>query len=192
MDRGYQTEALADATTKLIWCALDHCPHFSHDFDPSATLDDCESTVYTLLGFVSRKRPLPQWNVSEDYYRRAIDRGGKNLCTAQSYLTQLYLSNGDWNNATNAIEYLCSQCGHEDELVRQAQNEYNRLGLSADVLDFQQICGDAAEDKEANVNATNETSASSFFVSAHPLLWIATIVVLLRRLMYPLVNAPSH
>lgn len=143
MDRGYQTEELADVTTNLIWCALDHCPEFAHDFDPSASLEDCESIVLTLMGFVSRKRPIPQWNVSEDYYKRAIEKGGSNVCTAQSYLTQLYLTKGRWEDASSALSSLCFSCQNESSLIRQAQIEHERLGIDAGDLDFEKICSQA-------------------------------------------------
>eukprot|EP00977_Amphora_coffeiformis_P030325 scaffold46277_cov183-Amphora_coffeaeformis.AAC.1 len=78
MDHGYQTEALATQTRELIWCAMDHCPDAARDFDPTATTADCESILYTLLGFVSRKRPIPQWERAIDYYHEAIRRGGNN------------------------------------------------------------------------------------------------------------------
>lgn len=141
MNRGFQTEELANETTNLIWCALDHCPSFSRDFDPIASQNDCESTVLTLLGYVNRKRPLPQWNVSEDYYREAIEKGGKNTCTAQSYLSQLFMSKGDFAAAATMIQALCVDCALEQpNIIFQTKQEYSRLGISGDQLDFSSLC----------------------------------------------------
>jgi hypothetical protein len=141
MDRGFQTETLANATVELIWCALDHCPMAAQDVVPSATQDDCKSMIYTLLGFVQRKRPIPQWDAALDYYEKAIELKGQNECAAHSYLTQLYLSNDNFTGAEKQIETLCSRCHEERPLmIEQAKLEYDRLELSADDLDWNEHC----------------------------------------------------
>ena len=129
MDHGYQTEALAEQTLELIWCALDHCPGPALAFDPDASVADCESMIYTLMGFVSRKRPIPQYDKATQYYYEAIARGGSNACAAQSYLTQLYWSRGPYyaEEAQNQTLALCQACAASDPLlVRQAKQEYDR------------------------------------------------------------------
>ena len=111
MDRAFETEHVANTTSDLIWCALDHCPTFAQDVFVDATLEDCESIVFTLLGYVNRKRPVPQWNFSEHYYRQALERNtSSNWCAAQSYVTQLFLSKGDWSSAQAELEILCQEC----------------------------------------------------------------------------------
>ena len=54
MDRGYQTEELAKQTLEWMWCAFDHCPQFANIWDENEviTKEDCEGTVYILMGFV--------------------------------------------------------------------------------------------------------------------------------------------
>lgn len=143
MDRGYQTEEIANVTSELIWCALDHCPAFAQDFDPTiVTREECESIVFTLLGFVNRKRPIPQWGVAEDYYRKAIDQAGSTNteCVARSYLTQLFLTKNDWENATEAVGLMCLNCREESTLIQQARGEYRMLGIASADLDFDRIC----------------------------------------------------
>lgn len=167
MERGYQTEELANITTNLVWCALDHCPHFALDFDAVATKQDCESTVFTLLGFLSRKRPLPQWEVSEKYYQEAIERGGKNNCTARSYLSQLYLNKGDWINASEAIISLCSTCQDQPALILQARHEYNRIATEWGTFNFDEVCGSREAISAAVPTSTGSTAILSivFFVA---------------------------
>jgi Plastocyanin-like domain. len=98
LDRGFQTEELANKTLEWIWCGLDHCPSFV-DIWPNATLADCKGAVYSLMGYVSRKRPIPQWSKAEYYYNKAIDTKGTYECDARSYLTELYLQKGDYETA---------------------------------------------------------------------------------------------
>lgn len=129
MDHGYQTEELAEQTLQLIWCAMDHCPSAAWDVAPNASLQDCEAMIYTLMGFVSRKRPIPQWDQARDYYHEAIARGGSNLCAAQSYLAQLYWSRGPTfaEMARNQTQHLCQECAASDPLlVQQAKLEFDR------------------------------------------------------------------
>lgn len=128
MDHGYQTEELADATLELIWCAMDHCPMAARDVSHTATREDCESMIYTLMGFVSRKRPVPQWNISEDYYRKAIQRGGSNECAAQSYISQLFWSKGEYATAVNETTTLCRLCSDtEPLLVAQTKLDFDKV-----------------------------------------------------------------
>lgn len=164
MDRGYQTEDLADITTELIWCGLDHCPQFAYDFDPSASWENCESMIFTLLGFISRKRPIPRWNESEKYYKRAIKKGGSNTCTARSYLTQLYMTKGAWINASLAVAELCANCQNEPDLIRQAELEYQRLNVAASDFDFHQAC---------------QSSAYSLHVSHHNFIGAMLVTIVL-------------
>ena len=88
--------------------------------------------IYTLMGFVSRKRPIPQWDRAEEYYDNAISRGGSNLCAAHSYLTQLYWSRGPAyiEQAQNQTIVLCEACVASNPLlVLQARQEFERQGF---------------------------------------------------------------
>ena len=165
MDRGFQTEDVATHTANLIWCALDHCPSAAHDVDPTATNETCASMIYTLLGYVHRKRPLPQWTTSLDYYQRAIKLEGPNQCAAESYLTQLYLNflvlspqeqdnhslldrlpNGIANRTAFDLAYqqtrqLCTLCSATSPLlVQQARAEYRRLEIAPTTFAFDDAC----------------------------------------------------
>ena len=60
IERGYQTEELAHQTVEWIWCGLEHhCPEMARDIWDDATIQDCESILNLLLGFIHRKRPIP-------------------------------------------------------------------------------------------------------------------------------------
>ena len=134
IDRGYQTEALADQTHEWIWCALEHhCPSMAWDVWPDATMQDCTSILYLLLGFINRKRPIPKWENAEHYYRLAINDSNatnitisevesvnnsnnhmfltsRNECAARSYLSKLFLDKGDFKSATKEADILCYRC----------------------------------------------------------------------------------
>lgn len=165
MDHGYQTEALAEQTLELIWCALDHCPGPALEFNPDSTIAECESVLYTLMGFVSRKRPVPQWDRAEEYYNKAILRGGSNLCAAQSYLTQLYWSRGpDFiEQAQNQTIVLCKACAASDPLlVLQAKQEFEKQGF-----------GTWPALECANADTTlSSSSATPLFATGQPSLWM--------------------
>mmetsp|Transcript_5584 Transcript_5584/g.8577 ORF Transcript_5584/g.8577 Transcript_5584/m.8577 type:complete len:622 (-) Transcript_5584:314-2179(-) len=132
--RGYQTEALANQTLQWIWCGLDHCPSFLDTTGNNVTVEDCEGAIYTLMGYVSRKRPIPRYDESEHYYRLAIDGGGANECAARSYLTKMYLDKQDFDNATLSANELCQVCGKGEDndlfgtSVRQTKAAFEEAG----------------------------------------------------------------
>jgi hypothetical protein len=138
LDRGFQTEQLAEQTIDWIWCGMDHCPSFA-DILPNATLADCKGAVYSLMGYVSRKRPEPQWSKAEYYYNRAIDAGGIYECDARSYLTELFLQKGDYETALTKVNDLCEFCGKGDvgdpygNAVRQVKSMFDALSVEAGV-----------------------------------------------------------
>jgi hypothetical protein len=72
MDRGYQTESMAEHTLEVIWCLEDHCPASARDWDAQATASSCRADVHNLAGFVSRKRPEPQLDKAREYYDEAL------------------------------------------------------------------------------------------------------------------------
>ena len=54
----------------------------------------CMADVYNLGGFVSRKRPLPDFAHSERYYHTALSHD-PNHCPTLGYLSELYLMMGN-------------------------------------------------------------------------------------------------
>lgn len=136
MNLGYQTEEIANITKDWIWCGLDHCPEF-YDLGGSAQNlnDDCVGAANTLLGFIERKKPIPDYTMSEKYYRIAIDAGGLSECDARSYLTKMFLDKGDFENATTNGAELCQVCGNGNfddpygPSVRQARNAFEHSPL---------------------------------------------------------------
>ena len=92
LDRGYQTEALANKTLELVWCLEAHCPQSAQDWDPTATHDSCIADVNNLAGFLSRKRPTPQISHARAYYATALDHF-HNHCPTLGYLAMLSPNN---------------------------------------------------------------------------------------------------
>ena len=72
LTRGFETDAQAEATLDLLWCLPAHCPASARDWDASATEASCEADVYNLAGYVTRKRPTPDFAKAEEYYRTAL------------------------------------------------------------------------------------------------------------------------
>jgi hypothetical protein len=191
MDRGFQTEALANATVELIRSALDECP-MANDFtnsnnnSNSHAKDDCEAIVYTLLGYVSRKRPVPQWDEAVEYYNEAIQRGGPNECAARSYLTQLYLNQR--TNRTQAlaeIMALCTLCNNDDDalLIQQAKREYERLGIESSWLEWPEaICADAPQSYTSSSGACRVGELSQLPSSSSLAILMAVMTGWLWRL----------
>ena len=124
LDRGYQTEALANKTLELVWCLEAHCPQSAQDWDPTATHDSCIADVNNLAGFLSRKRPTPQISHARAYYATALDHF-HNHCPTLGYLAMLHLTT---NNATAAVATaysICSACGGPlSPLARQVANSF--------------------------------------------------------------------
>ena len=110
LTRGFETDAQAEATLDLLWCLPAHCPASARDWDASATEASCEADVYNLAGYVTRKRPTPDFAKAEEYYRTALAKVPTHCPTLQ-YLTELYLmtSNSSWA-VTTAVD-LCAACG---------------------------------------------------------------------------------
>jgi hypothetical protein len=207
MDRGYQTEALAEQTLELIWCALEHCPTPALlELEPNATTADCESMIYTLLGFVSRKRPIPQWDRAQNYYTKAIARGGSNICAALSYMTQLYwtrlgsattdnLVDSSYTNtydfdhdyyitqAQNQTIALCETCAVSNPLlVQQARQEYDKYPTLLQASLWPEVeCIAAAA---AAAAATSNTNPPTSGATVAPPTTFACILLLLGWFLY--------
>jgi hypothetical protein len=165
LDRGFQTEQLADQTLDWIWCGLDHCPSFV-DIWPNATLADCKGAVYSLMGYVSRKRPVPQWSKAEYYYNEAIDTKGMYECDARSYLTELFLQKGDYETAVVKAGELCGACGKGDEndpygnSVRQVKSTFDSLGVE---WPTRGLCGTETLATSAGLRIRHSAFLLSFF-----------------------------
>ena len=53
-------------------CLEDHCPSSALDWVSDASADLCKAEVNNVAGFISRKRPVPQYDISEAYYQTAL------------------------------------------------------------------------------------------------------------------------
>ena len=120
LDRGYATEAQAAESLELVWCLEAHCPTSAQDWDPSATEASCKAEVNNLAGFLSRKRPIPQYALSEKYYRDALAELPTH-CPTLSYLSELYVMTSNHSAASVAALQLCSICGAASPVTLQAK-----------------------------------------------------------------------
>ena len=110
LERGFATEAAAEASLEMIWCLEAHCPASALDFLPGATAADCRAELYNLGGFVSRKRPSPQLAHAEAYYHTALAHVPSH-CPTLGYLAELYLQTGNHTHAGATALSLCAACG---------------------------------------------------------------------------------
>lgn len=120
LDRGYSSEAAANASLELVWCLEAHCPTSALDFDAAATRDSCRAEVYNLAGFISRKRPLSDYAHSESYYLDALALVPTH-CPTLSYLAELYLVTHNSSAAANTAMRLCDACGATSSVALQAR-----------------------------------------------------------------------
>jgi hypothetical protein len=118
------------------------------------------------MGYVSRKRPIPQWSKAEYYYNKAIDTKGTYECDARSYLTELYLQKGDYETAVLKADELCSACGKGVESdpygnsVRQVRSTFDSLGVEWPTTG---PCGTETFATSAGLHLRRSILSSSFF-----------------------------
>lgn len=126
LDRGYQTEASAEASLEMIWCLESHCPASALDFDAAATKASCLADVYNLGGFISRKRPSPKLARAEAYYRKALSHEPTH-CPTLGYLSELYLTQSNASAASATALLLCAACGSSSTIARQIQQSFESV-----------------------------------------------------------------
>ena len=124
LDRGYKTEAQASESLDLVWCLETHCPSSAQDWDPSATEASCKAEVNNLAGYISRKRPTPQYVLSEKYYLAALAHVPTH-CPTLSYLSELYVMTTNQSAATAAALRLCGTCGAAAPVTLQAKAAFD-------------------------------------------------------------------
>ena len=170
MDRGYETDLNANITMELIKEALEHCPipEYDNDVDggnvvvqaevnstSSRKKVECRSILYTLLGYIQRQQPTPNFTLSEQYYRDALeaiddyyrdeevyaekDRNSTLLlllsshwCATQSYLVQLYLQQLNWCMAEKEWKVLCRTCGEHETIMGPVLKYYREKSQLAE------------------------------------------------------------
>ena len=120
LERGYGSEAAANASLEMIWCLEAHCPDSARDWDPDASEADCRAEVHNLAGFVSRKRPIPQLDHAATYYDSALALQPQH-CPTLGYLAELHLTNRNMSGAASVATHLCAVCGDASDTARQAR-----------------------------------------------------------------------
>ena len=129
LDRGYDSEASANVSLEMIWCLEAHSPSSCRDWDSAATRLSCLAEVHNLAGFVSRKRPSPQYAHAERYYLEALTYD-PNHCPSLGYLAELYVSLGNATASEDAALRLCSTCGANSTAGYQAAAYYQANGIA--------------------------------------------------------------
>lgn len=129
LDRGYQTEALADKTLELVWCLEAHCPDSARDWDPDATHDSCLADVNNIAGFVSRKRPSPKFDVAHAYYTTALSHVPAH-CPTLGYLAELYVMKSNATGAEQTAQTLCAACGPISPTAMQVAASFASGGMA--------------------------------------------------------------
>lgn len=124
LDRGYESDAAAEVSLEMIWCLESHCPASALDFDSSATKTSCLAQVYNLGGFVSRKRPTPDYAHAEGYYLTALSHE-PNHCPTLGYLTELYLMRSNVSAASATALRLCTACGATSSMALQIKQSFD-------------------------------------------------------------------
>ena len=128
--RGYQTDHLAELSLEFVWCLEPHCPNSTRGWDPDATAERCVADVYNLGGFLTRKRPTPNYTLAEEYYQTALAHDPHH-CPTLGYLAELYLMTADAAAANKTALRLCAACGGADAVAaRQARSEFERAGVA--------------------------------------------------------------
>ena len=91
-------------------CLEAHCPTSALDWDEDATTDSCLADVNNLAGFVSRKRPAPQYEHAAAYYTAALGLVPTH-CPSLGYYAELHVAVGNLTAAHETALKLCAACG---------------------------------------------------------------------------------
>ena len=110
-----------DKAEYYLWCVVGHCEDCPGAGCPTTYLDseaECESATYNYLGFVNRKKSVPDYDHAETYYTKSLALWPEN-CGAMNYLTELYITVGNATAAEATFSDLCDVCGptHENTLA---------------------------------------------------------------------------
>lgn len=127
MSRGYQTDAQANHTLEVIWCLESHAPDSCKDWQRDATAASCKADVHNLAGFVSRKRPSPDFAKARTYYDAALGFSS-NHCPTLQYLTELNLQTGNTSGALATAERLCTACGAASTYAKDTRTAFETIG----------------------------------------------------------------
>ena len=80
--------------------------------------------VHNLAGYVSRKRPSPDFDAARTYYNEALSYDADHCPTLQ-YLTELNLQTGDTSGALASAERLCIACGSDSTYAAATRAAFN-------------------------------------------------------------------
>ena len=125
LPRGYDNEDSATHLTELLWCLDDHCPAAIHDWPPAAaaTAAQCESNIYNIAGFVTRKRPGANVTLARSYYAQSLAADASN-CPTYVYLIDMYAGVDDHAQATATALQFCAHCDTASALAALAQGNF--------------------------------------------------------------------
>ena len=127
-----------DKAEYYLWCVVGHCEDCSGSAGSCETSyvgldsrDECRSATLNYLGFVNRKKAVPDYDHAEDYYLEALDLWPQN-CGALEYLAELYETTGN-ATAAAALAPSLDACGLEsaDAALALAPRWLGRAALGA-------------------------------------------------------------
>ena len=139
MDRGYQTELQANHTLEVIWCLESHAPDSCKDWQGDSTVASCKADVHNLAGFVSRKRPLPDYSAARTYYDEALGFD-VNHCPTLQYLTELYLQVGNTSGAIDTAERLCTACDAASRYAAETRTAFETRSIDGESVNAPAAC----------------------------------------------------
>jgi tetratricopeptide (TPR) repeat protein len=99
----YETDEGARHLIERIWCFEDHCPTPAmgwYEGNAEWAKARCVADAYSLLGFVYRKKPSPELQRAEKYYKKALELVPQH-CEATSYMGEFYLQTSDLPKASD-------------------------------------------------------------------------------------------
>ena len=125
-----------DKAEYYLWCVVGHCEDCSAGSCETSRVgldsrDECRSATLNYLGFVNRKKAVPDYDHAEDYYLEALDLWPQN-CGALEYLAELYETTGN-ATAAAALAPSLDACGLEsaDAALALAPRWLGRAALGA-------------------------------------------------------------
>jgi hypothetical protein len=71
-ERGYGSEAAANASLEMILSLEAHCPTSARDWLPSASAATCRAEAHALAGFVMHRRPLAHVDHALTHFEAAV------------------------------------------------------------------------------------------------------------------------
>jgi len=165
----YNTEKGAVELIERIWCFEDHCPMPAMGFyegNAEWSKERCKADAFSLLGFVYRKRPVPQIQRAEMYYKKALALVPTH-CEATEYMGELYIQIGDFATASTTFTRLESL-----EASEKTAACTNSLGLLQAAWNKEGWCPPPVNSKTACMGSASASSPRAVMMSVSSLFLV--------------------